>query len=127
MIEEDLYSHLSTYAGLTALVGDRVYPVAAPQGIKPPFCVFLKVSNQRQYSHQGFSNLEQARLQVSCYADDPLEAKQVAAQVTAAMEAWPGVNVKAQAVFQDDETDLHDEYQSTGLYHVSVDFLVWYG
>lgn len=125
MIEEDLYSHLSTFTGLTALVGDRVYPVTAPQTVQAPFCVFFKVSDARIYSHQGFSGLERVRVQISCYAETYLEAKQVAEQVTAAMEAWLAANVKVQASFQENELDMYDS--ETGLYHVPVDFFIWYG
>lgn len=125
MIEEDLYSHFSTYSGLTSLVGTRIYPIVAPQNVKAPYCVYSKASNQREYAHDGFCNLARSRMQVSCFADDPLEAKQIAGQVTAAMEAWPAVNAKAQAVLQQNESDGYGD--TTGLFHIPLDFIIFYG
>lgn len=122
-IETDLYTQLSTHAGLTALVSTKIYPVLAPQKVDLPYCVYLKVSNVRQYSHQGFSNLERVRLQISCFAKTYSTAKDVAAQVIAAMEAWSASSV--QAVIPDGEEDLYEE--DTETYHIPLDFIVWYG
>lgn len=125
MIEEDLYSQLSTYEGLTALVKTRIYPLVAPQTVQVPFCVYTKISNERQYSHGGFSNLERVRMQVSCYAETYAGTRAVVAQVIAAIAAWPAVNAKVQAALQENEVDFYDD--GTQLYHLPVDFFIWYG
>ncbi|HBV97778.1 MAG: hypothetical protein JL50_02945 [Peptococcaceae bacterium BICA1-7] len=124
LIEERLYGYLSGYAGLIALVADRIYPLVAPQDVEKPYCVYMQVSNTRIHSHSGYSGLQRPRMQVSGIAETYPEAKAVADQVTAALEAWPGAdNVKA-AFFQN-ETDLYEE--ETGLFIVSVDFFIWHG
>lgn len=125
MIEEDLYSHLSTCAGLTALVGTRVYPLMAPQKVTPPYCVYFKVSSVREYSHGGFSGLQRSRIQISCYGKTYPSVKAVAVQVIAAIESWQGVNVSVQSALPEDEIDIyHDESE---LFHTAIDFFAWYG
>lgn len=122
MIETALYSRLTTYAPLEALISTRVYAVAPPQDVVLPYCVCSKVSNQRQYSHDGYSSLQRPRIQVSCFATGYLIAKQIAEQVIAALESWPGAD-NVQAAFMENEIDLYE--QDTKLYHVPVDFLIW--
>lgn len=125
MIEQDVYTQLSNHAGLTALVGVKIYPLIAPQGAQAPFVVYQKVSRIPAYSHSGYSTYQKVRLQISCFAETYLEAKNIAAQVVDAMETWPDANAKVMSVFLDDETDIYDE--RTMLYHVPVDFIVEYG
>jgi len=125
-LETDLYSYLSTYASLTSLISTRIYPSKAPQEVASPYCVFRKDGNERMYSHQGFSGLSKPSIEVNCYAETYLQAKAVADQVTAAMEAWPGVNASVQSVFQEDEQDLTFE-DSTELHHILLEFSVMYG
>jgi len=120
----DVYTRLTTYAGLVALISTRVYAVEAPANITDPYCVYMQVSSDRRYSHGGYSNLQKSRIQVSCYAPTYEASKTVAVQVIAAVESWPSVNVTIGAAFVQNEIDMFED--ETGLYHTPVDFLVWY-
>jgi hypothetical protein len=107
-LKSSLYTYLSTYAGLTALIGTRIYPAAeVPQGLKT-YCAYSQLSNDRTYSHQGFSHLEDTDLQINCYAETTLSADAIAAQVTLAIEAWPAANADAQAAFVNTISDLYE-------------------
>jgi len=121
-LTDDFCNRLSTYPGLVALVGDRIWPVETPQGEKRPHCVYEQVSGGRRYSHSGYSNLQRPRMQVTCYADTYEAAKDIAAQVTEALESWSAVNVNG--VFQQNEIDMIDP--ATELKVVVVDFFIWY-
>jgi hypothetical protein len=130
-IETDLHSHLAAYAGLTALVGTRIYPLKAKSDAATPYCVHQIISDVRQYSHSGFSGLSRYRVQVSCYGEDTEAAsgyatvKAVAAQVVAAMEAWHTSNAKVQSCLCEDGPDDYNE--ATEACHIPLDFIVWYG
>ena len=124
-LESDLYTRLSGYAGLIALTSTRIYPLQAPEDVASPYCVYMTVSRARQYSHDGYGNLDRCRVQVSCYGTTYASAHAVAAQVTAAMEAWPASNTKVQSCLHDGEQDFFEE--ETETYHVPIDFIVWYG
>ena len=119
-----MYSYLKDYAGLAALVGDRIYPVTAPQNVALPYCVYMRVSNVREYSHAGYSTLHRARMQVTCFAESYAQVKQTAAKVIAALEAWPGADENVLAALHQGERDVYDP--STGIYYVPVDFFVWH-
>ena len=119
---EDFYNRLLTYPGLVGLIGDRVWPVEAPQGTKDAHCIYEQVSGGRRYSHSGYSNLQRPRLQVSCYADTYEMAKNIADHVTTALESW--FSLKTGGNRQQNEIDMIDP--ATGLKVVVVDFFIWY-
>jgi hypothetical protein len=41
------------------------------------------------------------------------------------MEAWPTANANVQAVFYENELDVYED--ATGLFHIPVDFFIYYG
>jgi hypothetical protein len=107
--EEQLYAYLSADTDLTALVGKRIYPEGeVPQKPGKPYCVYSRVFSDRLYSHQGFSGLEDVSLQVNCYSETALQARQVSIRLTAAMEAWITANSNAQKVLRGDSKGLYD-------------------
>jgi hypothetical protein len=130
MIETDLYTYLKSYAGLTALIGTNIFPLVKPQGILIPYILFQKVSNKRETTHGGFATLQKSRIQIDCFADryitegSTIGAKNIAEKVIEAIEAWPGAS-KIQAVLPENETDFYES--ETQIYHIPIDFFVWYG
>lgn len=120
MIESALYTRLTTYAPLTALISTRTYPVVAPQGTTLPYCVYRKVSPGRRYTMDGYAGIQRPRMQVSCYGATYGQAKGVAAQLIAAVESWAGV----ESAWVENEVDFYDK--DTNTYHVPVDFFAWY-
>lgn len=114
-----LYSTAGVQAGVTYAFY-RVYGATAPQSVVKPYIVYHKLSPGREYSHDGFSKLSRSRVQISCYGETYGSAKQVAAQVIAAMESWQAGGVRFAPLAG--EQDLFE--QDTGLYHVPVDFFV---
>ena len=126
IIEEALFSHLSAFAGLTALVGTRIYPMLLPQQATLPAVTFMKVSNP--YIRTFGSTIgAQPRFQFSCWATTYLGAKAVADQIKAALDFYAGtmgggVVVRAGLV----ENELDDYDPETKRYHVPVDVILWH-
>ena len=72
-IEAVIRSLLTTDAAVVALVADRVWPVAIPNGLSPdgqPYIVTQVISNVMRPTIDGHHklNLYQARVQVDCVA-----------------------------------------------------------
>ena len=120
MIEQSLYTALSTFSPLIALVGSKVYPLAAEQETSRPYVIYQKVSNPNEETHDGGVTYE-TRFQLDVWADTYVSAKQTAGQVKAAMSAWkiPGELVPK---LVDDQDDYEQE---TGLFRVILDYIVW--
>ncbi|SHH86603.1 DUF3168 domain-containing protein [Desulfosporosinus lacus] len=120
--EEELYSYLSSHNGTIALVGDRIYPGNAPQQVTKPYCTFLKIYSDREYSHSGYSGLEHIDLQISCFSETYLQSIQIAKQVTLAIEAWTTANNNVQSALQQGTKDLYAD--QVELYHCAVEFSI---
>jgi len=124
--EEQLYNYLSADTALTALVGKRIYPEGeVPQKPGKPYCVFSRVFSERVYSHQGYSGLEDVALQVNCYSETALQARQVSIKLTTAMEAWPAANSSVGKVLRGDSKSLYDG--ELDLHFQMVEFSISHG
>lgn len=108
MIEATLYNRLSTYAGLTALVGTRIYPLIMPQGVTYPALVYQRISTVPRYACMGTDvGLVRTRIQVTAWGDTFAEVKAIANQVRQALQRWNPTGV--QDTFIVGEYDLFDE------------------
>ena len=74
MIIEALRAILLETATVTDLVGDRIYPVTAPDAPSYPFLVLTKAAGVGQYDMAGDAGIEPARIQVDCHVDDGASA-----------------------------------------------------
>lgn len=85
---QDFYTTLAGYSGLSALVGARVYPDVAPQGVTCPYIVWSEVGNNPMTSiGGGVPDCNNYRVQVTVVALTALNAREVAEQVRAAAGA----------------------------------------
>lgn len=142
LIEEAVYSLLSTDAGVQAIVSDRVYPVTMPQfnASDPrtlyPAVIFDLGQRGRQYTHQGPTVLVESHLNVSCVSETYLGVKQLAnavrialngkaAELNALYTYADGPN-GVQGIYLDGELDeyVFAEDEKLSLYHVPMDFMI---
>ena len=129
IIENAIRLHLLAQPGLTALIGQKLYYVTAPQKVENPYVVFFKVSAVPEYSLTGHSGLINARFQFSIFADTYYETKLIATQIQLALQdkcnevigGVGGVNVSVQ---YENETDL---YESDSLcFQCAADYFIQY-
>ena len=131
-VEQSLESYLTGYAGLSALVSNRVYPITIPQG-KPLPCVTYQRIDTPRILAQGDSGatgtLARIRIQFNSWAATLSEAMDIAYQLRAALNGKRGsmgtapYNITARAILVDNE--LQDYEPETQLYRVISDFIVW--
>lgn len=125
-LESEIYSRLSSYAGLTALTSTRIYPVILPQNVAMPAVSFQKVSALRPSNFSIDTGDVRARLQVDCWAVAPpgeaAAANKIAAQVKGALKRYHGGNI--QDVYLENEQDLYEDV--TKIYRILLDFIVWF-
>lgn len=118
-IEPKIMSYLK--ANVPA-VNERIHFVKAIQGTAFPYIVLSKVSEQKDYSHDGASGLARPRFQVSVFGDAYVGTKLAAVEVKEAMDSWNADGIKFAPL--QNEIDLYEE--DTGLYHVPLDFFLYY-
>jgi len=123
--EQALQSRLTSYSGLSALVGTRVYPVIAPQGATRPFVTYQRISGDRMDGMTQAHGIAEPVIQIDCWGNTYTSVKAVAAQVRAALlrTAWTEDSVDTLDAFLESEIDGYEEGISDAaakLYRVSL-------
>ena len=83
--EEAFTAHLKSSVSLSAIVGTDIYYDDAPPKQKPPYVVWIEISDVAYRHLLGESNLTQRAVQVNCYSHSPTEANEMADAVRMAM------------------------------------------
>lgn len=118
--ETALLRTLREDAGLSALVGNKVFPLAIPAGNYLPCVTFQRIGGMPANTLSGHSGLEEIDLQIDVYAKNYGEAKAVAKAVRAAMP--PSSDVFGAHLIEDQ--DLYED--GTNYFRVSMEFKVWF-
>ena len=110
-IETDLYTTLSTDAGVIALCSTRSYPGNAPESVTHPYIVYELDNSDRLSTIPGVGDAQRKHIRINCHADTYSEAKALVAAVIAALEGDG---------YQEDQYDFYD---SVTQLHSSI--VVW--
>lgn len=125
-MEELIRARLLAEAGVTDFVGSRVNFGEHPQGAALPGLVLQTVSGIDGYNISAPDGVNQARVQVDCYAVSYGAAKLLSRAVLAALSGWSGGGV--QGVFHAGSRDGREggTNEAARPFRVSLDFNVTY-
>lgn len=130
VLEEGLYSYLSTFAGLTALVSTRVYPDKIPQGATLPCLTYQRISTPREHAHDTSgigTDLAHPRFQFNAWATTKSSAKAINEQVRAAMNGKRGTIATGVSINSALSADERYRYEpETTLHTYESDFIIWH-
>jgi len=124
VIEEALYEHLKNNAGVFALVGNRIYPIEAPQEAALPYLVYQRISGLRVRSHSGPSGLAHPRFQITGAAVTYPALRSVMNAVRVALDGFRGTmggGVGVGAALVENEMDSEESFVSR------LDVVIWHG
>lgn len=117
MIQSDIVTILQNDANVSALVSTRIYPLRMPQGGSLPSVVYQRVSTDPVVSLDGDSNLDNVRVQFTCWATSYSGALDLAGKVR---DAINGSTLKSITNLIIDTED-----PETKNYGVIIDISVW--
>ncbi|MGP3699193.1 DUF3168 domain-containing protein [Rhodobacter sp. NSM] len=124
-MEEALRALLLASSGVTALAGTRVNFGSHSQGAGFPYVVLNTISDREGLTISGPDGMQQARVQIDCYAKTYMAAKQLSRAVRAVLHGHSGGGF--QGVFLDGTRDQREPGDDTARpYRVSLDFLTIY-
>jgi len=127
-LESALATEIQQIPDVTALIVDRVWPVAAPQTSDKPFVTFRRVPGEVQYTHGGESSLQKGYFQISAVADLYETVVDLAKKLRAGLSGKRGVlgdgSVKVNGIFFKDPEDSWN--QETGLFVRTQECVVHY-
>ncbi len=114
--QSDIFTAIQAAAGVTALVGARVYPDIAPGTATAPFIVWSTVSTEGTTTHDGERSIMHPLLQFSCWAASRLAAVALCTALRTALEGQtlPGtsecwLSFSNESAERDQETGLFGE------------------
>lgn len=88
MVEIRMRTALLANTALAALIGTRLSEGHKPQGSAYPCVTFRRASTGTDYSHSGRSSLGYCRIMFHCWAKSPVDARNVAAAIVAALSTF---------------------------------------
>lgn len=129
MIGKAIRALLVADATVTGLVGQRIYPLIAPQPPTRPFVVYTVTGGDRWHSDEGGSGLASPRVQVNAYAETYAGAHEIAAAIRDALDGYAGTasDVVIQTLMLDQPpTDFYENEVQPPLYRVFQEYFVTY-
>jgi len=129
-IGQALKARLTGYAGLSALIGSRVYPLRLPQGATLPAVTYQRISNLYLSSHDNAGGTARPRFQFNCWGLTYASAQAVNIQLRAALNGYKGTvtvgleTLRIQGALIADERE--DADPDSGLWWISADYFIWY-
>lgn len=91
-INQALFTYLSGYAGLSALVSNRIYPDILPQGMSDAAVAYQLIDEDEVDTfHQPASTMITGRYQFDSYAPTRAGANAISDQIRAAFKNYSGV------------------------------------
>ena len=129
LIEQALYTYLSTYAGLTALIGTRIYPNTIPQNGTLPAVAYTKVSGYRYHSLGGDTGEASPVYQFSVFGSSYSSVKAVTEKIRDALQNYTGLmggasGVTVKAVLMMSQSDGYD--QDVNEYYDITEYQIFY-
>ena len=122
-----MVAQLKATAGVTAIVGAKVYPMIAPQSAALPYIIYEKPLDVPVNTATGADATSQKRFAVSCFAATYSGAHALGAAVAAALSGW--VDSAGCVWHQESCTDDMGEVMSgqdvPEYYAVNQEYTVW--
>ena len=128
MIEKAVYGRLSSYTGLTDLVGTspvRVYPFKLPQNPTYPVVTYGRVSTVRPSAMGLDTGDAQSRVQVDSWDSTELGTLNVSEQVRAALQRWTGTAGGVQVTHGHVANQMMVYEEDVEKWRVIQDFILW--
>lgn len=126
MIDNDLITFLKAGSAVATLVAARIYPLTMPQGGEYPAVTTQRIDGPRVRSLSGPSNLAHPRFQIDCWATTYASVKAAAQAVRQRLDGYRGLMGTTTVGGVSLESDTDDFEPDTGLYRVSLDFIIWH-
>jgi hypothetical protein len=128
-VESWIYSRLTGFAGLSALVGTRLYPSVLPENPTYPAISYRRIDapNVAQTHEATPAGLARPRFQFDCWGTTATSAKAVGEQVRLALEGYQNkaANPRIDGIILADRRDGPRETGSN-LYRDILDFFIWH-
>lgn len=125
MLEEALYSYLTSDVGLSALIGVRLYPDLFPENVALPAICYQRISTALTHSRDSGPKLCMTRFQFDVLGADAKGVRQTVIALEAALNGFKGISTpRVDATFLDNDGAQYEN--QTEHHKATVDALIQY-
>ncbi len=126
MLEESLFSFLTSDTAIAGMIDARVYAQIAPQGALLPRVVYSRITTQRTQTLCGTDQKVRAVMQIDSYDRTYKGAKELAKALFFTLVDFSGDmnGTRVSTVALDSDVDLDDP--DPGLFRVSQTYFIWF-
>lgn len=117
-LEEKIFTLLTATTTITDIMGNKLYPVRAPQAVKMPYGVYQRISGGQQNGLSGYLTLENPRMQIDIYSTSYSQVKTLAENIHTQMETSTGFK---NTLISD--SDLFED--ELNVYRITMDYSCW--
>ena len=107
---EGIITHLESAAGVSALVGAKVYANFAPQGTETPYIIVEQTAGVPGYHSTAEDGTQETQFTATCYGGTPLEAVNVAEQVRLATSGKTGGDMGGVDIRRSTIDDIREQF-----------------
>lgn len=129
IFEEELRSYLVTVDEITAIVGQQIYGIIRPQGLRPlPEILISRVSTIRQEKFCGTDPLVSADFTFDIYAIGLSQATALARMLRQLFRGFSGTmgSTPVGPIFLVNEFSISGSDPDPGIIRVQMTFTIWY-
>ena len=125
-MEYALIAKLLATVGITGITGTRINWSRRPQGEALPAIVLHRIDGAPEYHLQAPSGLVESRVQVDCWGDDYVAAKDLARAVETAIsgQAFVQGSIRFDVILIVDERDSTFDEAPETFFRTSLDLIV---
>lgn len=133
-LERGLYQYLLNTPAVVTLLGNRIYPEAAPteRAQDYPYITYSQSGESPVHSMQGFSALTHARLALDIWTYTQPDREAVSRAIQSAINAWAKARADDCDIRRSTIEDQVDAYipptdgSERGVYQRTLDVDIWY-
>ncbi len=129
MIRRAIVNHLKATPGVTALVGQRIYPLEIPQDLKESPAVSVALARaERSHSKEGPTRLVNAEIFIVCWSRRVLECEDAQNAIRRELDGFRGTmeGLMIRNIRSGTERDMDEYIDVVGAYGVALDYTIDY-
>jgi hypothetical protein len=126
MSDPNFFAHLLGDSEVASLIGNRLFPVRAPQAAVRPHVVWLRSGSLRQQRYCGVDGIVRGDYQISVYANTEGAAAELADEIRHAMQDYTGLMGAVAVKHCHLESEFQVEDEDPDIYTVRQLWTIWF-
>ena len=130
-IRQGLYEYLKAQPAITAIVGDRIYPIQAPNSAKRPYVILITTGLRSEPHLTAASRLARGEFDIDCWADSLSAAQNLSEAIRNELDGYQGLmgTVDCRRAIVNDQFDFTEQLKDGSerpAFRIKFDVDIWH-